>query len=197
MASVGLLLASPVVALAMLAVVLTSRGPALFRQTRVGRGGEPFALLKIRSMRRVPGGAQITASGDRRVTPVGRLLRRFKLDELPQLWNVVRGDMSLVGPRPEVPRYVDEDDPLWRTVLASRPGLTDPVTLALRDEEAILAAAPGPPEDFYRDVLLPYKLRGYADYESSRTPWSDLGILVQTLLAIIGLRRASDRPTFE
>ncbi len=190
LAALGLLLSSPLVLGAMIAVRATSRGPAIFRQERVGRGGRSFTLLKLRSMRlAATTGTQITARGDDRITPVGRWLRRFKLDELPQLWNVVCGDMSLVGPRPEVPRYVDAEAPLWQQVLAARPGLTDPVTLALRDEESILAAAPGRPEDFYRRALLPYKLRGYAEYESRRTPWRDIGVLIATVLAIVGLRR--------
>ena len=140
-------------------------------------------------MRVAPEGSQFTASGDSRITPVGRWLRRFKLDEIPQLWNVVRGDMSLVGPRPEVPRYVD-DSTLWRQVLSARPGLTDPVTLRLRDEEALLASVAAP-ESFYRERLLPWKLSGYRDYLERRSWATDLGVLGATALAILRLRRTA------
>lgn len=198
LACLGLVLASPVLLVAAGLVAATSPGPVLFRQQRAGLGGRPFTLLKLRSMRVAPEGSQLTAAGDARITPVGRWLRRFKLDEIPQLWNVVRGDMSLVGPRPEVPRYVD-DGPLWRQVLSARPGLTDPVTLRLRDEEALLAsvAAGGDdPERFYRERLLPWKLRGYRDYLARRSWVTDLGVLGATALAVLRLRRPVP-PTLE
>ncbi len=188
MAFTVLALSSPVFFAAATLVAATSPGPVLFRQTRVGLGGRPFTLLKLRTMRVAPEGAQLTTSGDARITPVGRWLRRFKLDELPQLWNVVRGDMSLVGPRPEVPRYVDAADPLWRSVLSARPGLTDPVTLRLRDEEALLAGV-ADVEGFYRERLLPWKLRGYRDYLARRSWGSDLAVLAATVLAVLRLRR--------
>jgi lipopolysaccharide/colanic/teichoic acid biosynthesis glycosyltransferase len=143
-------------------------------------------------MRVAPEGNQLTASGDARVTPVGRWLRRLKLDEIPQLWNVVRGDMSLVGPRPEVPRYVD-DSPLWQQVLAVRPGLTDPVSLRLHDEERLLASV-ADKERFYRERLLPWKLRGYCDYLARRSWATDLGVLVATTFAVL---RRPVPPTLE
>ena len=181
----GLILASPLLALCAGAVLVSSRGPVLFRQQRVGKDGELFTLLKFRTMRVGERGALVTASGDPRVTGVGRILRRTKLDELPELWNVVRGEMSLVGPRPEVPMYVDRSSPLWQDVLAVRPGITDPVTLALRNEEELNAAAGGDPEQFYRHRLQPYKLIGYARYLRNRTARSDLRVLVETLLAVV------------
>jgi len=187
LACLGLAVFSPVLLVMAGLVAATSPGSVLFRQQRVGRDGRPFTLLKLRTMRVASEGNQLTASGDARVTPVGRWLRRFKLDEIPQLWNVVRGDMSLVGPRPEVPRYVD-DSPLWRQVLAVRPGLTDPVSLRLHDEERLLAgvAADGDdPERFYRERLLPWKLRGYGEYLESRSWATDLGVLVATTLAVL------------
>jgi lipopolysaccharide/colanic/teichoic acid biosynthesis glycosyltransferase len=187
LAGLGLAVASPIFLIAAGLVAATSPGPVLFKQQRVGRNGRPFTLLKLRTMKVAPEGSQLTASGDARITPVGRWLRRFKLDEIPQLWNVVRGDMSLVGPRPEVPRYVDET-PLWRQVLSARPGLTDPVTLRLRDEEALLAGVDDP-ERFYRERLLPWKLRGYADYLERRSWATDLGVLGATALAVLRLRR--------
>ncbi len=188
LALAGLAISSPVFLAAAALVAATSPGPVLFRQRRVGLGGRPFILLKLRTMRVAPEGSQLTASGDSRITPVGRWLRRFKLDEIPQLWNVVRGDMSLVGPRPEVPRYVDTADPLWQAVLSARPGLTDPVTLRLRDEESLLAAEVDV-ERFYRERLLPWKLRGYRDYLARRTWASDLAVLGATALAVLRLRR--------
>ena len=188
LALAALAVLSPVILAAAAAVALGSPGPVLFRQPRVGRGGAPFTLWKLRSMRMAPQGSQLTAAGDDRITPLGRWLRRFKLDELPQLWHVVRGDMSLVGPRPEVPRYVDFGEPLWREVLAARPGLTDPVTLRLRNEEELLAGV-ADVEAFYRERLLPWKLRGYCDYLSRRTAWTDLAVLARTALAVLGLFR--------
>jgi lipopolysaccharide/colanic/teichoic acid biosynthesis glycosyltransferase len=116
---------------------------------------------------------------------VGRFLRRSKLDELPQLWNVVRGDMSLVGPRPEVARYVDMQDPVWQRVLRVRPGITDPVTLQLRDEEALLAGVEGDRERFYREELQPEKLRQYAAYLENRSAWADVKVLYKTVLAVL------------
>ena len=191
LALAGLAVAAPLLLLAGAAVAVTSPGPVLFRQQRVGRDGRPFTLLKLRTMRAAPAAVPLTVAGDARVTPVGRWLRRFKLDELPQLWNVARGDMSLVGPRPEVPRYVDLADPLWREVLAARPGLTDPVTLRLRDEEALLVdiADVADMEVYYRERLLPWKLRGYRDYLCRRTWVSDLGVLGATALSVLRLYR--------
>lgn len=181
----GLVLAAPVVALAASAIVMTSGLPVFFRQARVGRGGKPFTLVKLRTMRGSKGGPQITARGDSRVTPVGRLLRRAKLDELPELWNVLKGDMSFVGPRPEVAQYVRPDDPLWNEVLRARPGLTDPVTLRLRDEELLLAGVEGDRERYYRETLQPLKLEGYRDYLRKRSWQSDLRVMLETLLIIL------------
>ncbi len=131
------------IGLAAVAIVATSGWPVFFRQTRVGRDGKPFTLVKLRSMRASTEGPQVTARRDPRVTAVGTLLRRTKLDELPELWNVLRGDMSFVGPRPEVPGYVDLANPVWARVLKARPGLTDPVTVRLRDEEALMDGVEG------------------------------------------------------
>jgi lipopolysaccharide/colanic/teichoic acid biosynthesis glycosyltransferase len=182
LSAAGLLVTLPLLVVAAAAIRLTSSGPALFRQERVGRLGRPFLLLKLRTMRGA-NGPQVTASGDPRVTAVGRLLRRMKLDELPQLWNVVKGDMALVGPRPEVPTYVDLSDPDWRRVLEVRPGITDPVSLRLRFEEELLASAPGDRAEFYQRVMVPFKLCKYLEYQSVRTPSKDLEVLLQTVLS--------------
>jgi lipopolysaccharide/colanic/teichoic acid biosynthesis glycosyltransferase len=176
----GLVVALPLLAVAAIAICLTSLGPALFRQERVGRFGRPFFLLKLRTMR-VRGGPEITAAGDPRVTAVGRLLRRTKLDELPQLWNVLRGDMSLVGPRPETARYVDLQDPRWTRVLSVRPGLSDPASIRYRDEEKLLASVSGDRDRYYREVLLPAKLEISQAYLSRRTWRSDVAVLVRTI----------------
>jgi lipopolysaccharide/colanic/teichoic acid biosynthesis glycosyltransferase len=166
------------------AVALSSRGPVLFRQKRMGQGGREFVLVKFRTMRATGGGPKVTAGGDARITTVGRFLRKTKLDELPELWNVVTGDMALVGPRPEVPDYVDLDDPLWCEVLSARPGLTDPTTIALRNEEEVLSAVAEDREAFYLTTLQRYKLMTSAAYLRGRTWTSDLQVLVKTALAI-------------
>ena len=183
-----LLVMMPLLVVIGLAVALSSPGPVFYRQRRVGRNGREFTNLKFRTMRVNSDQVQVTASGDARVTPVGRLLRRLKLDELPELWNVVVGDLSLVGHRPEVPRYVDLENPEWRRVLEERPGITHPVTLRLADEERLIAAAGGDPERFYVDELLPFKLRGYLAYQSERSFWSDVVVLAATAAALVGWR---------
>lgn len=123
-AVVALLLLSPLLLVIALAIVFNTGFPIFFSQPRVGQNGTLFNILKFRTMRGVNHGPSITVGGDSRITPVGRILRKFKCDEIPQLWNVVRGEMSLVGPRPEVPQYVDINNPLWRAVLKARPGIT-------------------------------------------------------------------------
>lgn len=181
----ALTLAVPLLAFSALAIALTSPGPILFRHERIGKGGRRFAMLKFRTMRAGSGGPQVTAKQDPRITAVGRVLRKTKLDELPELWNVVRGDMSLVGPRPEAAPYVDVSSPLWRDVLAVRPGVTDPMTLRLRNEEELLALSGTDHEAFYRRYLLPYKLRGYREYLSGRSWKSDVHVLWLTALGIV------------
>jgi lipopolysaccharide/colanic/teichoic acid biosynthesis glycosyltransferase len=184
--SAALIVASPLLLLIAAAIKLTSPGPVLFRQPRVGRGGRSFWIWKFRTM--VEGahdrGPAITASGDPRVTPIGLLLRRTKLDELPQLVNVWRGEMSLVGPRPEVPRYVagysDED----RSVLSIRPGITDLASIAFRDEESVLAQFVDR-ERAYVDVLLPRKLALAREYLRRQSFTLDLELLLRTLLVVV------------
>jgi lipopolysaccharide/colanic/teichoic acid biosynthesis glycosyltransferase len=176
--------AAPVIAVAGALVGLTSGLPVFFRQTRIGRGGRPFTLVKLRTMR-LRHGLGVTAGDDARVTPFGRLLRRSKLDELPELWNVLKGDMSFVGPRPEVPDYVDVANPAWREVFLVRPGLTDPVTLRFRNEEGLLAGVQGDRDAFYRQTLQPLKLEGYREYLRRRSWRSDVGVLFETMVAIL------------
>jgi lipopolysaccharide/colanic/teichoic acid biosynthesis glycosyltransferase len=181
----GLVLSTPILVLSSLAIGVSSPGPVIFRQKRVGRNGQIFILYKLRTMGRTDDGPQVTASADERVTWIGRILRRTKVDELPELWNVLKGDMSLVGPRPEVPRYVDLQDERWRLVLQSRPGLTDPVTLSLRNEEALLADVKGNHEYFYIENLQPFKLQAYINYLQHLGWWSDIKVICGTLLVIV------------
>ena len=195
-ALIGLIVAAPFIALAALAIAMTSRGPIFFRQQRIGRHGRAFVLRKLRTMRPSTRGLQVTAGDDPRVTRVGKFLRKTKLDELPELWNILKGDMSLVGPRPETPGYVDLENPKWQFVLRARPGLTDPVTLRLRNEESLLAGVEENREQFYLTILQPFKLKGYIDYIQERSWRSDLLVLWKTALAIV-FPSKSPPPTLE
>lgn len=166
-------------------VKTSSPGPVLFRHERIGRGGKPFELWKFRTMKVGQGGPQVTADGDPRITRVGRVLRKTKLDELPQLFNVLRGDLSLVGPRPEVAKYVALYPEGERTFLQQfRPGITDPATVRFRREEEILARS-SDPELAYREEILPEKVRMYREYLESASLWSDLGVLGATLRVVL------------
>jgi len=179
-AGVLLIVLSPLLTVLVLLVRATSPGPGFFRQTRIGRHGRPFVLLKLRTMRAdAAAGPAITAGADPRITPLGARLRRAKLDELPQLWNVLRGDMSLVGPRPELPDYVARYTPAERAVLRARPGLTDPASLAWADEAATLATF-ADPQRAYARVVLPRKLALSLAYLERRTVWSDLAVVART-----------------
>lgn len=171
-----LALVAPVLAIAAAAIVIEDGRPVIFRQKRIGRGGKPFLILKLRSMRNNREGRALTVAGDARVTRAGAWLRKHKLDELPQFWNVLRGDMSLIGPRPEVPEYVRMEDALWQPVLAVRPGITDPASLLFRNEEELLGRARDP-EACYRAEVLPAKLRLNGWYQRSRSLGSDLKLL--------------------
>ncbi|GAA1777119.1 O-antigen biosynthesis protein WlbG [Nocardioides hankookensis] len=179
-ALVGAVLLSPVLAAIALVIRTRDGSPVLFRQVRVGRDGRPFRILKFRTMTN-GAGPGVTVAGDARVTDVGRILRRFKLDELPQLFNVLSGTMSLVGPRPELPEYVAQWPAATRDVVLSvRPGITDPAAVEFYDEEAILATYPDPIEA-YRTVLMPQKLELYSSYIQTRTFTTDLRVIVATL----------------
>ena len=181
----GLCVLAPVLGATALAVRLDSPGPILFRQTRVGRDFRPFCILKFRTMVTDADrlGPQVTSGADPRITRVGRVLRRTKLDEIPQLWNVLRGDMSLVGPRPEVPRYVEQFRDQFAEVLTTRPGITDPASLVYRDESAVLATYPDP-ERAYVEHVLPEKLSLARDYVQRMSLAGDLRLLVRTLAAL-------------
>jgi lipopolysaccharide/colanic/teichoic acid biosynthesis glycosyltransferase len=173
-------------------VKVTSRGPVLYRQQRVGRGGRLFWLYKFRTMRPGDSGPQVTADGDARVTPIGRLLRRSKIDELPQLWNVVRGDMSVIGPRPEVPRFVQHYTPEERCLLEQTPGLAGLSVLVYAHEPELLKGCTDP-EEVYRNLLMPRKLAVDLEYERRRTFWSDLRLCGAVVLAVLGRNPRLDR----
>ncbi|MEQ8762870.1 MAG: sugar transferase [Planctomycetota bacterium] len=160
----------------------TSKGPILFRQARAGLNGEVFELMKFRTMT-VASGPRITSCDDRRITCSGRFLRRSRLDELPQLWNVLRGEMSLVGPRPELPEIVAEYRDRDRLVLSVRPGLTDPASLAFRDE-AVWLEGRADPERWYRERVLPLKLGLSRRYVRRATLRSDLRLLIETVCLV-------------
>lgn len=180
-----LLVLAPVIAIAAAAVAGERTGPVLFAQERIGLHGKPFRIHKFRSMHPSSGGPEVTTAGDARVTRVGALLRKTKLDELPQLFDVFVGKMSLVGPRPEVARYVE----LWpeaerELILSVRPGITDPASVAFRNESEILAQQPDP-ERYYREVLLPQKVAIYAEYVRNRSLLGDLRVLISTAWAVV------------
>jgi lipopolysaccharide/colanic/teichoic acid biosynthesis glycosyltransferase len=180
----GLVGLAPVLGACALAVKMSSPGPVLFGHERVGLGGRRFKVLKFRSMTHRSSGAQITSANDARITPIGRVLRRYKLDELPQLINVLRGDMSLVGPRPEVARYVERYPDAYARILQVRPGITDLAAIEYRDEEQLLAAATDP-EQVYVSEILPAKIRLYDAYLEQRSLLMDAKILMRTLAAVI------------
>jgi len=187
--SVFLLLVSlPILVLAAIAIEFDSEGPVLFVQPRMGRGFKRFALFKLRTMRMHCEGTAITLGVDPRITRVGHWLRWSKVDELPQLWNVLRGDMSMVGPRPVIPELVFEFVKAYLRLLDVRPGLTDPASMKYCREEELLALFPDPLRHF-KTVITPDKLRISAAYLDRATVWSDLGVLMGTALALFPSNR--------
>jgi lipopolysaccharide/colanic/teichoic acid biosynthesis glycosyltransferase len=180
--ALGLLALCPVLILLALWVKLSDFGPVFYRQVRVGRGGEPFRIWKFRSMvvNADKMGLSVTSGNDPRITRVGRLLRKTKLDELPQLWNVLAGEMSFVGPRPEVPRYVERYTTEQREILKLKPGITDLATLEFRDEEDLLKAQ-ADVEKFYIEVCVPRKIELNLQYARHASVGRDIWIILQTL----------------
>ncbi|HWP20335.1 MAG TPA: sugar transferase [Burkholderiaceae bacterium] len=186
-ASLALLLLAPVFVLIAIAIKLDSPGPVFFRQERVGRHGVPFRIHKFRTMvaDAATRGPQITVGRDPRITRVGAFLRETKLDELAQLIDVLQGTMSLVGPRPEVPRYVARYTPEQRAkILSVRPGITDPASLDYRRESELLARAPDP-ERAYVEEIMPAKLRQAERYVEQATVWTDVRVLARTLRLLL------------
>jgi lipopolysaccharide/colanic/teichoic acid biosynthesis glycosyltransferase len=175
-------LAAPVAVLVAFAVWLDSPGPVFYRAARVGLGGKSFTMLKFRSMRTNVAGQAIAGGGeDCRITPVGRFLRKTRLDELPQLWNVLRGEMSLVGPRPELKEFVDLHDREYREILTVPPGITGPTQLRYAGVEAALLSGHADPDAYYREYLLPDKVALDLVYARSGSATADLTVLGQTL----------------
>ena len=169
------------IVVAILIKVKMPGGPALFRQTRIGRHGKPFTIYKFRTMTVGHGGSSVSVAGESRITPLGAVLRRYKIDELPELWNVLVGDMSFVGPRPDVPGYADRLQGDDREVLELRPGITGPASLKYRNEEELLAAVENPQE--YNDtVIYPDKVRINRYYLHNYSFMKDIKMIVCTVL---------------
>lgn len=178
----GLLLLSPLFLIVALCVGLTSRGGVFYVQTRVGRYGRDFRLYKFRSMRTGSDAKGLLTVGgkDGRITPVGYFIRKYKIDELPQLFNVLKGDMSLVGPRPEVRKYVALYNSEQMRVLSARPGITDPASIKYRNENDLLAQADDP-ERFYVEKIMPDKLKINLEYMDNRSFFKDLSVIFRTV----------------
>lgn len=182
MAFIGLLCLCPVfLVVAILIKIKMPGGPILFKQQRVGRGGRLFTMYKFRSMAVSHSGSSISVAGENRITPLGAVLRKYKLDELPELWNVLKGDMSFVGPRPDVPGYADALIGEDREVLRLRPGITGPASLKYRDEEELLATVENP-QQYNDDVIFPDKVRINRYYLHHYSFWTDIKMIFATVL---------------
>ena len=187
-----LVLLIPLMLIVAMLIKFDSEGPIFFRQQRIGRGFRPFWIYKFRTMRKAPiaDGAEVTIGNDPRITRVGRFLRKTKIDELPQLINILRGEMSFVGPRPEVPRYVRLFEREYQEILTVRPGLTDLASLKYRDEAALLAKAEDPEQEYTMRVL-PDKINLSKDYIRHSSFLFDLGLILRTILAVLVFRVSS------
>ena len=179
---IGLIVVSPILLSVALLVKTTSRGPVFYKQDRVGLNARIFKLLKFRTMviNADKLGSSVTVKFDPRITPVGRFLRKFKLDELPQLINVLKGDMSFVGPRPDVPGFADKLRDEDRTILSVRPGITGPATLKYRNEEDVLAKQ-ADPDKYNAEVIYPDKVRLNRQYVENASFWKDMGYILETI----------------
>lgn len=185
----GIIVLSPLFIIAATFVKCTSPGPVIYAQQRVGRNGRLFRLYKFRSMLVNADlvGSSITTGNDRRITKTGRILRKTKLDELPQLWNVLKGDMSFVGPRPDVPEIVNKYSPEMRQILSIRPGITSKATLHLRNEEDLLSLAKDP-DKAYEEIFIPAKVKLAMDHVKRRSFFFDFSILLKTVWSLTGGR---------
>ena len=182
----GLIVLSPLFLILTIWIKLDSKGPVFYRQVRVGRNNRDFRIFKFRSMKDgADQGSLVTIGGhDSRITRSGYILRRFKLDELPQLINVFVGDMSLVGPRPEVRHYVNYWTPEQMRVLDVRPGITDPASIRFRNENDLLDKAENP-EEYYINVIMQEKIRLYLEYVGNQSLWYDIKLIFQTIKVVI------------
>ena len=177
----GLLVLAPVLfVVAVLIKIRMPGGPAIFRQRRVGRNGKLFTMYKFRSMTVSHSGSSVSVAGESRITPLGAKLRKYKLDELPELWNVLKGDMSFVGPRPDVPGYADRLQGEDRLILKLRPGITGPASLKYANEEELLAQV-ADPRRYNDEVIFPDKVRINLDYYYNRTFCGDIRLIFQTI----------------
>lgn len=188
-AAVGLLVLSPLLLLAAFLIKIDSPGPVLFKQQRIGKGFRPFMIYKFRTMVQDASqrGSEITVGADPRITRIGRFLRKSKFDELPQLINVLKGDMSLVGPRPEVPRYVEMFRQEYEEILGIRPGITDMASLRFRDEATVLGRSENPEEKYVTHVL-PEKIKLAKEYTRQSSLFFDLGVIFKTLVKLVQCR---------
>lgn len=187
---------APLLVVISVAIAIADGQPVFFRQERLGLGFRPFSICKFRTMRPLAAGetrSGITAARDPAITPLGRLLRRWKLDELPQLWNILRGDMSFFGPRPELPQYVAACQADYRQLLAVRPGLLDPATIQFLREADLLPTGPDR-EAIYRTQILPRKLALSLAYLRRRTWRSDLGLVIPAAKGLLGPGRSPEPP---
>jgi lipopolysaccharide/colanic/teichoic acid biosynthesis glycosyltransferase len=176
----GLILLSPVIITVALLIKIRMPGPIIFKQVRTGRYGNPFTMYKFRTMVIAHGGNSVSVKGENRITPLGATLRKSKLDELPELWNIVLGNMSFVGPRPDVPEYTDKLTPEEKAFLNIRPGLTSPASIKYVNEEELLAFNEDP-QNYFDMVIWPDKVRLNLDYYYNRSFWSDLLIITGTI----------------
>lgn len=180
----GLIVLSPLLLITAVLVGTTSPGGILFRQERMGRGGVPFTIYKFRTMRKDNAGLKITTGRDSRITPVGRILRKAKLDELPQLFNVLKGDMSFVGPRPEVREYADLYNEEQRQIFLVRPGITDLASIEFRNENDLLTDSDDPNRTYIEEIM-PQKLQLGLDYIERMSLWYDICLILRTLVTVV------------
>lgn len=179
---IGLIFAMPI--LLVVAIVIRIKmpdGPVLFRQKRVGQYGRLFTMVKFRTMTMGHSGSSVSVAGEARITSVGAFLRKYKLDELPELWNVLKGDMSFVGPRPDVPGYADKLEGADRDILLLKPGITGPATLKYRNEEELLAQQKEP-QKYNDEVIFPDKVRINLEYLKYHSLWGDIKLIIRTVL---------------
>jgi len=176
----GLIILSPLLLVAGLLVRFSSEGPVLFRQERTGRHGIPFTIYKFRTMFVDHGGSSVSVKGEKRITPIGAVLRKFKIDEFPELWNILIGDMSFVGPRPDMPEYAARLQGKQREILTVRPGLTSPASIKYAREEELLSLVPDPQKHF-DEVIWPDKTRMNLEYIKRRTFIGDIVLILRTV----------------
>ena len=183
--ALGIIICIPFFIIAAILVKLDSSGPILFTQERIGKDFKPFKIYKFRTMKKVgdQDGPKITIKGDNRITGIGRLLRKYKIDELPQLFNVLKGDMSFVGPRPEISEYVNLFKTAYEKLLSIRPGITDPASICYSNEEILLSGSDNWEEN-YRKIVLPGKIKLSLHYVDNHNIITDLRLIVKTILKI-------------